>query len=345
MRIPSFDPEIISSVMKRKWMVAASIILTMLLIPLVLFLMKKPEAETATVRRGSISQELSLSGEIDADEKATLSFQTGGLVAFVGFKKGDFVNQFQAIAALDQRSAKKTLEKTLTDYLLQRSEFDQVKEENLNRTPEQAINNEMKRILERNQWNLDLAVNSVELQDLVIQLSTISTPISGILTEANTPHAGVNVGPFAPQYTIINPKTIYFKVAADQTEVVSTPVGASGTIVLDSYPDKTISGKVSDVSFTPRVGETGTVYDVKVLLNIDNSNFKYLLGMTGDITFTTFSKSNLLSLPVRFVKTDARGRYVFEDPGKKKKKYIETGLESDELIEVRGIAEGAIVYD
>jgi len=345
MRIPSFDPEIISSVMKRKWMVAASIILTMLLIPLVLFLMKKPEAETATVRRGSISQELSLSGEIDADEKATLSFQTGGLVAFVGFKKGDFVNQFQAIAALDQRSAKKTLEKTLTDYLLQRSEFDQVKEENLNRTPEQAINNEMKRILERNQWNLDLTVNSVELQDLVIQLSTISTPISGILTEANTPHAGVNVGPFAPQYTIINPKTIYFKVAADQTEVVSTPVGASGTIVLDSYPDKTISGKVSDVSFTPRVGETGTVYDVKVLLNIDNSNFKYLLGMTGDITFTTFSKSNLLSLPVRFVKTDARGRYVFEDPGKKKKKYIETGLESDELIEVRGIAEGAIVYD
>jgi len=274
-------------------MVAASIILTMLLIPLVLFLMKKPEAETATVRRGSISQELSLSGEIDADEKATLSFQTGGLVAFVGFKKGDFVNQFQAIAALDQRSAKKTLEKTLTDYLLQRSEFDQVKEENLNRTPEQAINNEMKRILERNQWNLDLTVNSVELQDLVIQLSTISTPISGILTEANTPHAGVNVGPFAPQYTIINPKTIYFKVAADQTEVVSTPVGASGTIVLDSYPDKTISGKVSDVSFTPRVGETGTVYDVKVLLNIDNSNFKYLLGMTGDITFTTFSKSNL----------------------------------------------------
>ena len=345
MRIPSFDPEIISSVMKRKWMVAASIILTMLLIPLVLFLMKKPEAETATVRRGSISQELSLSGEIDADEKATLSFQTGGLVAFVGFKKGDFVNQFQAIAALDQRSAKKTLEKTLTDYLLQRSEFDQVKEENLNRTPEQAINNEMKRILERNQWNLDLAVNSVELQDFVIQLSTISTPISGILTEVNTPHAGVNVGPFTPQYTIINPKTIYFKVAADQTEVVSTPVGASGTIVLDSYPDKTISGKVSDVSFTPRVGETGTVYDVKVLLNIDNSNFKYLLGMTGDITFTTFSKSNLLSLPVRFVKTDARGRYVFEDPGKKKKKYIETGLESDELIEVRGIAEGAIVYD
>src|SRR3989344_1150168 len=112
------------------------------------------------------------------NEKATLSFQTGGLVAFVGFKKGDFVNQFQAIAALDQRSAKKTLETTLTDYLLQRSEFDQVKEENLNRTPEQAINNEMKRILERNQWNLDLTVNSVELQDLVIQLSTISTPIS-----------------------------------------------------------------------------------------------------------------------------------------------------------------------
>src|SRR3972149_11037894 len=187
---------------KRKLVAGIAILVIILISGFYIFQrIRAPKAESKKVERGDVKQELSLSGEIDAFEKANLSFQTGGLVSWIGGKEGDYVYRFQGIASLDQRSARKSLEKQLLSYLLQRSAFDEVKEENLNRTPEQAINNEMKRILERNQWNLDLTVNSVELQDLVIQLSTISTPISGILTEANTPHAGVNVGPFAPQYT------------------------------------------------------------------------------------------------------------------------------------------------
>ena len=203
----------------------------------------------------------------------------------------------------------------------------------------------MRRILERNQWNLDLAVNSVELQYLVVQLSSIYSPIEGIVTKANTKNAGINVAPFSTQFVIVNPNSIYFNVTADQTEIVNLKKGLRGEIILDAYPEEKLSGEIANISFTPRDGEIGTVYDVRVSLSRDNLDLKYLLGMTGDITFVTSEKKNVTILKLEFVKTDDKGNYVYIDPGKKEKKYIEVGLEGEDVIEVKGIDEGTIVYD
>ena len=305
----------------------------------------KPQTKTDQVKKATIVQKLSLSGEIDANEKADLSFQTGGLTSWVGVKKGDHVGKYQGIAALDERSARKSLERNLTNYLLQRSEFDQTSEDNLNRTPNQAINNEMKRILERNQWDLELAINSVELQDLVIKLSTISCPIEGVVTDVKTPLPNVNVSPFSTQYTIVNPQSIYFKVGAEQTELADIKIGTEGKITFDAYPDEQVLGKVTNISLTPRTDEAGTVYDIAIEINVDNSNLKYLIGMTGDIEFITYEGKNSLSLPSSFIKTDEKGTYVYIEKNKKSKKYIMVGIEGDDRTEVKELTEGTVVYD
>jgi len=144
---------------------------------------------------------------------------------------------------------------------------------------------------------------------------------------------------------VVNPRTIYFNVTADQTEVVDLKRETRGKIVFDAYPEEEVSGEVIDVSFTPRVDEIGTVYDVRVSLNKDNLQFKYLLGMTGDITVVTQEKKNVLLLPLEFVKTDEKGRYVYIDSQKREKKYVEVGIEGEEVIELKGIEEGTMVYD
>lgn len=339
--------DILKKFVARRKLLSAIILLTIVLIIGFTFYSnsKKPTITQATVSRVNLTEELTLSGEIDAEEKADLAFSTGGLVSWVGIKKGDSVSQYQAVASLDTRSAKKTLDAKLLEYSLERGDFDQIREDNQNRTPAQALSNTMKRLLEENQWNLEKTINSVELQDLVIKLSTIYSPIQGIVTNAATLYPGINVAPFVTQYTIVNPATIYFRVSADQTEVVTLNTGSIGKIMLDSYPDEEIPGKIENVSFTPRTDETGTVYDVKITINADNSAIKYLLGMTGDITFVTNEKKNVLSLPATFIKTDDKGNYVFTDRAKKQKKYIETGIEGEEATEVSNIAEGTVVYD
>ena len=64
---------------------------------------RKPalKIETVKITRGDIIESISASGEVDASEKADLTFQGSGKLAWVGVKEGDVVKKYQAIAKLD----------------------------------------------------------------------------------------------------------------------------------------------------------------------------------------------------------------------------------------------------
>lgn len=334
--------------LKKKYIIIGLIILSILgvILKFTVFADKKP-VDTAVVKKGELIKGLTLSGKIEANEHAVLQFQTGGLLSFVGVKKGDYVKPYQTIASLDVRTAEKNLRDKLLDYSIQRLTFDQTKEDNLNRTPEQALNDKMKRVLQDNQYDLDKAVLSVELKQLANELSYLNTPIEGIVTRVDTPFAGVNIYiPSQAQFEVVNPSTIYFSVNADQTEIVSLKEGTEGYVTFDSYLDEKVKSKIELISFTPKKDESETVYEIKAeLRDIKNSNYKYKMGMTGDITFVIERKENSIYLPVKFIKSDEKGKYVLMGD-KKEKIYIKTGLETDSDIEItQGLTEGNVVYD
>lgn len=306
---------------------------------------KSPNKDIAKVKKGSIKEELTLSGSIDADEHATLVFPMSGRLAWVGVKLGDKVSKNQGIASLDQRTALKTLQGALLDFTEERRVFDKVQKDNNNNTPNSALNDAMKRVLENNQYNLDKAVVSVELQDLARQQSYLYTPIDGVVTRADALFAGANAIMGSTTYEVINPNTIYFAVSADQTDVVNFTDGQNCNITLDAYPNEILNGTIRRISFTPKTDETGTVYKVEVNLTEPNFEYKYRLGMTGDATFIAKQRINTLLLPLKFVKTDDKGTYVFINQ-KGTKKYIKTGIENDTDIEIiNGLSEGETVYD
>jgi RND family efflux transporter MFP subunit len=175
--------------------------------------------------------------------------------------------------------------------------------------------------------------------------ATLYSPIDGLIIGADPDSAGVNVAGLNAGYEIVNPSTIYLKVTADQTEVGSIKVGQVGTIIYDSYPDEQVEGVIKEISFAPTKDETGTAYDVKVDLNdLNNKDYKYRLGMTADINFIIKESKDTLIIPVKYVNTDDKGKYVLvgED---KRKTYIKTGVENDQDIEVtKGLSEGEAVY-
>src|SRR3989304_237823 len=74
----------------------------------------KNKVDSYKIKRENLREVLTLSGEINAEEKVSLKFQTSGRLAWVGVKEGDYVKKYQGIASLDQRDVKKTLEKKLT---------------------------------------------------------------------------------------------------------------------------------------------------------------------------------------------------------------------------------------
>lgn len=309
----------------------------------------KKEKETRyTVERRDIKETLSLAGEIQADEHVVLRFQTSGKLAWVGVKVGDTVKKYQTIASLDQREVKKKLQKSLLTYSQTRNSFDQTGDDN-QRVGDQPINDvgdKMKRLLENAQYGLDSSVLDVELTNLAIEYSNLFTPIAGIVTRVDSKYAGVNITPSQAEFEIINPETVYFSFTADQIEIIKLNEGMTARISLDSYPDETPSGTIDYISYVPKAGETGTVYEGKLKLS-EGDIMKYRFGMTGDANFTLSEKKNVVVVQDKFTKSEGDKRYVTRlKNGSEEKVFIKTGLEEDGYLEViSGLKEGDVVIN
>ncbi|MFH0979535.1 MAG: efflux RND transporter periplasmic adaptor subunit [Candidatus Roizmanbacteria bacterium] len=338
--------------LKKRWY----LVLIVVAIALFIFIQNR-KATTSTekkvntykIKRETLKETLSLSGEIDAEEKAVLKFQTSGRLSWVGVKEGDYVKKYQTIASLDQRDLKNRLTKYLNTYAIQRNTFEQTKDDDWNDqyALSQSIRDEAKRLLENNQYNLNNAVLDVEYQNLTVEYANLWTPIEGIITHIDIPYPGVNITPAGAEFDVVNPKTIYLSVTAEQSDVVLLKVGMEGEVVFDAYSDKTFTGVIGYISFAPKTGETGTVYQVKLILDKAGQELPLKLAMTGDVEFVLSEKKNVLSVPLQFVKKDNKGDYVTrERKSKKEKIYIKRGEEFDSKVEIKnGLEVGDIVYD
>lgn len=301
---------------------------------------KKKKSEY-TIKKEDLSEVLSLSGKIDAQEKVILRFQSSGKLTWVGVKEGDYIKKYQGIASLDQRQMKKTLEKYLYDYSKERNDF----EEDMQKTyPSGAVTDTIKRILEKNQYDLNKAVLDVELQNITLEYSYLYTPIEGVVTRVDAPFPGVNITPAQAEFEIVNPNTLYFSATADQTEIIELRKDMEGKIIFDSFPDDEILGKIIWLGYSPKEDESGTVYEIK--LNF-SSNKQFRLGMTGDINFTTKERKDIIAIPTTYIKKDKKGSYVMvEEKSIPKKRYIKTNGEIDSKTEVKsGLSVGEKIYD
>ncbi len=305
------------------------------------------QVQTYTVQRETLKNVLALSGKIDAEEKVSLHFQSGGRLAWVGVKAGDTVSQYQTLATLDQRQLQKNLEKYLNLYKRERLDFDGNLDSNgdgsLGIT--QELRDATKRTYEQSQLDLNNSVLDVELQTISKEYSALYSPINGIVTKVGAQAAGMNVS-ITDMYEVINPDTIYFAISADQTEVVELKEGMRGTITLDAFPDGTFEGTISSISFTPIANETGTVYEVKLLVNTANVS-AYRLGMTGDVEFTLEEFPNVVVVPFEYIVDEDEKQYVFKQVnGKQEKVEVETTNEYEGMVEVtKGVQEGDVIYE
>lgn len=338
----SFVPAIFNR--KKRIVISVFVIVAIILIGRqVIYSEENKTTDHATVKRSDIKTELTLSGKVDAEEHAFLQFQTSGLLTWVGVKEGDTVEKNQRIASLDVRDVKKKLQKNLNNYLTSRASFDQTHDDQKDRPETDAL----KRIAAKIQYDMNNTIIDVELQDLALQLANITSPINGLVVHVDSPLPGVNITPAGARFEIINPSTINFLVLADQTEITKLHEGEHTYIVLDSYPDERIDGTIDSLAYIPKTGESGTVYEVKVSIgDLDPAAKKFRIGMTGDARFTEEDKRNVLVLPTKFIKNDAKGSYVLKGP-KKEKKYIKIGIDDGTRTEITDgtLKEGDVVYD
>ena len=300
--------------------------------------------EEAKIEKGMVREELILSGEVQADEHARLSFLSSGELDYVGVTEGQEVKKDDVLAKLDATVLYQTYlaaEADLRRYDASRTRtYDDVQGHVKDETFAQI---EARTIAETNR---DKAYRAYISAQQSLNNATLRAPFDGIISSVTHPYTGINTSLTESQIEIVNPKTVLFEVSADQSEVNQIAKGQKVIIVLDSFPENDYEGRVEFISLTPKVGEAGAVYEVKVRFSDTDLDLdKLRIGMTGDAKFVLSQKEDVLFVPSTFVNSDTKGNYL--NLGKVNTKvYVEVGLEGEERTEIKSnVKEGDVVYD
>lgn len=310
------------------------------IIVLIILFFIRPRApkpvDTQRVTRQDITQTLSVTGNISSSHIENLTFLTGGKLVYLGVKKGDHINAGDTIGILDQRSVQKNLETALINYSEQRNTFDQTQENNQNRVPDQALNDDMKRILQNNQYDLNKAVISVELQDLAKQQSVLSSPIEGYVVRADADTAGVSVTT-ATTFTIADLNNLTMDLDVDESDVGKVAVGKAVRVTFDAFPDETVHLTVDRIDYASHTTSTGgTAYTVELRIP---TNQKYRIGMGGNADIILDERKDVFTVPISSI-VNGNNVYVKTAKGFEKRK-VSLGLENDTDVEItKGLSDG-----
>jgi HlyD family secretion protein len=301
--------------------------------------------ESSKIERGLVKEELILTGSVNAEKYASLSFPTSGKIAWVSAKEGQSLKRGQWLLSLDTTTLNAAYQQSLNAYRNYQATAEQVLDSVKGHSGDETFAQKATRTTA--EANRDSSYNAMLAAKYNLDNAIIRAPFDGVLSSLPFSSPGVNISLTDVAAVVVDPSTIYFDVDADQNDVTSLKVSQSVTMVLDSYQDKEMLGTVSFISITPKVGVSGTTYKVKIIFSGEDA-FKVSprIGMTGDAKFVLSQKESTLFVPSEYVKSDTKGKYLkVGEP--KNKTYVETGLESEERIEIlsNNIKEGDTVYE
>lgn len=318
-----------------------------------LFFMKStlPSSKLTTTHSARyISSAVTADGVVTAQSQANLHFQISGKLIRLPFKKGDTVKSGQVIAALDSYTIQKQLQASLNTYRSVRDSFDQVNENAQSGvqkaqltnpydyyaksgigtdTKESAINDAIKRMVDQNQANLDNSVINVQLANYAYQLSTILSPLDGILLNEDVTVPGVNITP-ATNFIVADPSTAVFRANIPASNINYIMLGASAEIAVDGFQDK-IHGTVINIYPSKVTLPNGqSVYQVDI--QSDQLTKLSILDQTG----TAMIKTNAENLALVPAWTVLAGEYIWVDNyGKPELKKVEIGKTYGQEIEIK----------
>lgn len=321
-------------------------ILVGVLVVLFLVIFRKPviKVETTTVSRGDISQTVSSSGKIDADQKADLMFQGGGRLAWVGVKVGDRVKKYQAIASLDGTVLNFLYQQAINTYKAYEAAAQKVEDDVKGHAADETFAQKSTRMAA--QVARDNAYDAMKAAETNLKYATIIAPLAGVITKTEPAYAGSNVTALSAVYSIVNPETFYFSTEVNEVDVTKIKVGQKVYLSLDAFPDQQVESAVADIGLVNIITSTGgTAYQVKIALP-KKEKVEYRLGMNGDAEIVIGGVEDTLYVPAEAVVEETGGSYIWRvEKGKRVKKVrVETGVTSIDKSEVKdGLTEGDIV--
>ncbi len=329
--------------------------------------------DAEAIRRHRLEAIVSASGKIQPKRSVNISADTMGRVVDLAVEEGQNVTRGQFLLQIDPRNLQTrvesgeagvrasqaqleqmrvALESARTAYTLAQDTVARQRElwkqglttkENLDRAETEArqreieVRNQEKQIetlrIRAGQERANLANARYDLSKVRIE-----SPIDGIVTRRNieegeTVVIGTMNNPGTQLLTIADMSIIEAEVEVDETDIPSVRLGQPAKITIDAMPDRTFTGKVTEIGNSPiQAAQTGQrqATNFKVVVTADAQIPEVRPGFTCTAEITTATRENAVGVPiqattVREFTVDEQGRIVREPRATKTRRRSSSG--------------------
>ena len=311
---------------------------------------RKPVA-VMQVNEGPLVRQVVSYGYVSATRTAEITAQVSARINRLLIQEGDWVEQGDTVVELEdellriaQRQAQEALDKALTKYAniafftSDLGNRDQV----LNRLGVDSTNvndveafrlifSKSRKELAADQVGLDEARLKLKRAKIELEHAIIGAPFAGYVSEVVVDRSDfVNKGDVVAR--IVSLDRLRLEMDVLETEIRHIRLGARAEIELAALPMKTVSGRV--VSVNPTIDTERRT--CRVLLEIENPDRAVRPGMFADVRVEAARYEDRLLVPREALLTrdDRKVVFVYEG-GRAKWRYVETGEETDDMVEVR----------
>jgi RND family efflux transporter MFP subunit len=291
--------------------------------------------EGGTVRRGTFVIWANAEGQAAALRNAPLAAEVTGSIVEVPVREGDFVRAGQLIARidpsvyeLDLKEAEGSLEQAMSTF----SELtlgDQ-------RIEDEAVRSEREGQA-RVRSGLAGAEARVEKARYDLQKTEFRAPYAGRVANLSV-DVGSRVGPGDSIATIVDVSSVDVDVQVLESEIAAVARGREALVRFTAFPDEEFTGVV--VSVNPVVDPVSHVGRVTVRLR--NPEARFLPGMHANVRIAGRLYEDRVSVPKEAIVERSRREVVFvfepaeegSDTGLAKWRYVKTGLENEDWVEI-----------
>ena len=287
--------------------------------------------DTAKVETGTITKSITATGTIEPVTSVTVGTQVSGIVSKLYVDYNSVVKKGQVIAELDKtnliselNTAKANLASAESTMRYEQANFNRYK--TLYKKGLVSADDYDNALLNYNKAKESVASSREMVAKAQTNLgyATITSPIDGVVLSKSVEEGQTVAASFnTPELFTIAKDLTNMQVVADvdEADIGDVKAGERVTFTVDTYPDDTFQGTVTQVR--QEATTTNNVVTYEVVISAPNADLKLKPGLTANVTIFTLEKTGVtyvLSKALRFTPTKepVNGAKIIDCKGKNK---------------------------
>ena len=281
-----------------------------------------PRIQTATVQRGSITQSVTATGQLETVIKTDVSSQISGRIVEVMVDFNSPVKQGDVLARLDPATyeaaviqAENELLNAKANFRLVRANADRSQILFKQKLVSEAELDEIQAQLEQAQVQIRIREAALESRRTDLSRCTLYAPIDGIVIDrlaevGKTVAASLN----APTlFTIVNDLTkMQINASVAEADIGNVKVNQEVEFTVDAFPGERFKGRVTQIRNLPVTQQNVVVY--ATIIEVSNEHMKLKPGMTANVEVIIERRENALRVPNAALRVRVPENYLVQQP-------------------------------